>query len=105
RLAKSHEPDSPSALRAEDLAHPEMPPGRPFFVLDGMPDQAGLDALAPGEQLAELRRRAERGGVADWLLYGSVLQRLGRAVSARDAFDRAHAVDPDSLEAKTAAAV
>jgi tetratricopeptide (TPR) repeat protein len=105
RAAKKSDPDSPSAVRAEDLLHPEMPPGRPFYLLADAPEGGDLAALAPGEQLAELERRAEEGAVADWLLYGSVLQRLGRPVAAREAFDRAVALDPASVEAQTAAAV
>jgi tetratricopeptide (TPR) repeat protein len=105
RQAKRRDPDSPSALRAEDLLHPEMPPGRPFFLLAETPEQGDLASLAPGRQLDELERRAKAGGVDEWLLYGSVLQRLGRTVSAREAFDRAVEHDPESIEAQTAAAV
>jgi tetratricopeptide (TPR) repeat protein len=99
------DPDSPAALRAEDLLHPEMPPGRPFFTPAATGPPEGIEELPPGDQLEELRRRAQTGGVEDWLFYGSVLQRLGRPLSARDAFDRAVQREPLSVEARTAAAL
>jgi tetratricopeptide (TPR) repeat protein len=102
--AETADPDTPAALRAEDLLHPQMPPGRPFFLPRGGPP-AGIERLGPQAQLDELERRAERGGVADWLYYGSVLQRLGRPLSARAAFARAVAIDPRSVPARTADAV
>ena len=105
REAERRDPDSEAAIRAEDLLHPEMPPGRPFFVPSQGSPSAGLEDLGPREQLAELERRAQAGGVPEWLLYGSVLQRLGRPVSARMAFDRAVELDPSDLAAQTAAAV
>ncbi len=58
------------------------------------------------QQLDELQRNAESGGGADeWLLYGAALQRVGRPVSARAAFDRALELAPDRLDAQVAAAV
>jgi len=98
------DPDSPSALRAEDLLNPRFVPGRPPFVapLEAPP---GLEGLSPEEQLAELERRAERGGVEERLAYGIALQRVGRPVSAREAFDSALDADPDSVSAEAAAAV
>jgi tetratricopeptide (TPR) repeat protein len=98
-------PDSPAAIRAESLLHPDMPAGRPFFVPSGPVPQelAGLPLLA---QLDELERRAETATEAEpWIRYGAALQRAGRPISAREAFDRAVAVDPESVEARTAAAV
>jgi len=105
REAERRDPDTAAAVRAEDLLHPEMPPGRPFFVPSQGSPSAGLEDLRPREQLAELERRAQAGGVEDWLLYGSVLQRLGRPLSAQAAFDRAVELDPSDLAAQTAAAV
>lgn len=105
REAERRDPDSPAAIRAEDLLHPEMPPGRPFFIPSAGTPAAGLENLGPREQLEELKHRAESGGVLDWILYGAVLQRVGRPVSAREAYDRAVALDPDDLQAQTAAAV
>jgi tetratricopeptide (TPR) repeat protein len=94
--AEEGEPDTPAALRAEDLLHPEMAPGRPFFFPSR--DVVGAD-------LAELERRAESGEVLDLLAYGVALQRVGRPVSAQTAFDNALEGDPRSLEAQVAAAV
>lgn len=105
REALQVEPDSAAAISAESLLHPELPPGRPFFV-PRVPFPAGLDELAPTAQLDRLRADAERTGEEDaWLLYGAGLQRAGEFVSAAAAFDRAAAVAPDSPAALTAAAL
>jgi tetratricopeptide (TPR) repeat protein len=104
REALRAEPDSAAALRAEDLLHPDMAPGRPFFYAPyALPP--GLGELAPSEQLEELERRARSGGVRENLLYGVALQRSGRPVSAQTAFTRAAELDPDSLPARIADAV
>jgi tetratricopeptide (TPR) repeat protein len=102
--AERAEPDSPSALRAEDLLNPQFAPGRPPFVapLEAPP---GLEDLPPEEQLEELRRQAEAGGVDERLVYGIALQRVGRPVSAAEAFASAAEADPESLPAKVAAAL
>jgi tetratricopeptide (TPR) repeat protein len=104
REAKRREPDTPSALRADDLLHPDMAPGYPFFYprFGAPPD---LAHLSPEAQLAALERDARRGGVDANLLYGVALQRIGRTVSARAAFARALALDPESLPAQVADAV
>ncbi len=103
--AKAVEPDSAAAIRAESLLHPEMAAGRPFFV-PGSEAPANLDNLLPLEQLAELQRRAEQEGSVDaWIRYGAALQRAGKPLSAQAAFDAALRLDPESVEAKTAAAV
>jgi tetratricopeptide (TPR) repeat protein len=104
REAKRREPDSPSALRAEDLLHPDMAPGRPFFFPASAAPPA-IVKLPPAEQLQELRRAAARGDAEDNLLYGVALQRIGRPVSALAAFDHALAVEPQSVAAQVAAAV
>jgi tetratricopeptide (TPR) repeat protein len=78
REAVRRDPDTPSAIRAEDLLHPDIAPGRPFFQ--------------PVSDAGPLAR-------------GVALQRAGRPVSALRAFERALAADPDSLEAKVAVAV
>ena len=103
REAERRDPDSPAALTAEDLLHPGMPPGRPFFL----PTRTarGLDRLPPARQLRALAARAKDGDAGDWILYGAALQRAGRPLSARAAFDRALALAPDSVEAEAAAAV
>ena len=76
REAERRDPDTPAAIRAEDLLHPDMAPGRPFFY-------------PASDRLAE----------------GVALQRAGRPVSALRAFERALAAEPDSLEAQVAVAV
>jgi tetratricopeptide (TPR) repeat protein len=102
--AERVDPDSPGALRAEDVLHPEFAPGRPPFVapLDAPPE---LEGLSPEEQLAELERLARDGGVEERLRYGIALQRVGRPVSAREAFARALEADARSLPARVAAAL
>ena len=104
RRAAEVEPDSPSAVRAEDLLHPEMAPGLPSFFTP-LPPPKGLAGLSPQDQLDELERRAEGGGADEWILYGTALQRIGRPVSARAAFQRAVELSPDRLDAQVAAAV
>jgi len=104
RNALEVEPDTPSALRAEDLLHPNMAPGRPFFYPSFAPT-LDLAKDSPAAQLTALRRQAMRGGVRDNLLYGVALQRIGRPVSARVAFARALELDGMSLDARVADAV
>lgn len=102
--AERRDPDSPAALRAEDILHPQFAPGRPPFVA---PLQAppGLEGLSPEEQLARLESDARSGGVEEKLVYGIALQRVGRPESAREAFAAAAETDPSSLPAKVAAAL
>ena len=104
RETESRDPDSPAALRAEDLLHPQMAPGRPPFVAP-FPELPELEGLPPERQLAELERRAETGAVTDWLLLGAAYQRTGRPVSASEAFRRAAELEPESVAARVAAAV
>ena len=104
REAERVEPDSPAALRAEDLLNPQFAPGRPPFVapLAAPPE---LEGLSPEEQLAELERQAEAGGVEERLVYGIALQRVGRPVSASAAFASALEADRTSVPAKVADAI
>jgi tetratricopeptide (TPR) repeat protein len=104
RQALVVEPDTPSALRAEDLLHPDMAPGRPFFYPSFAPT-LDLGKESAAEQLAALRRQAATGDLRDNLLYGVALQRVGRTISAREAFARALELDGDSLDARVADAV
>jgi tetratricopeptide (TPR) repeat protein len=104
RSAARVQPDSPSAIRADDLLHPNFPRGRPFFVPSFPPPRA-LAGLSPPRQLAFLAARARNGGVESKLLYGLALQRLGRPVSARREYDAAVAVAPEDADARVAAAV
>ena len=103
RQAKRRDPDSAPALRADDLLHPDSPPGRPRFVPRSFPEE--LARLRVDRRLRELRRRAEGGGAHQWVLYGSVLEQAGRRISAQRAYDRAVELDPGSLDARVAAAV
>jgi len=104
RRAQSRDPDTPAAVRAEDLLHPDMAPGRPFFFPDVAAPPA-LEGLSATEQLEELERRADGGRLEDLLLYGVALQRVGRPISAQEAFDRALAREPENLDAQVASAV
>jgi tetratricopeptide (TPR) repeat protein len=105
RKAEEIEPDSSAALRAESLLHPEMPAGRPFFV-PAEPLPQDLEGRLPLEQLDALERRAQGSTRATpWIQYGVALQRAGRSLSARDAFDKAVELEPDNPEALVAAAV
>jgi tetratricopeptide (TPR) repeat protein len=104
REALEVQQDTQSALRAEDLLHPDMAPGRPFFYPSFAPT-LDLGKKSAADQLEALRHQAATGGVKDNLLYGVALQRVGRTVSAREAFARALALDAGSLEARVADAV
>ena len=104
REAEARDPDGPAALQSESLLHPNMAPGRPFFITTAQPP-ASLQKLGTAAQEAALRRRAERGGPMDWLVLGTFLQRIERPISARRAYDRALELAPESLSARAAAAV
>lgn len=103
RAAASAEPDSPYAVAAGNLLHPEYARGLPIFVTTA-PLPRGLDELSPAGQLAMLERNAARSVDAK-LLYGVALQRLGRPRSAARVFAAAAREAPASVEAQVAAAV
>ena len=98
------EPDSPYAVLAGNLLSPRLPRGLPTFVPSFTAPNA-ITELPAARQLEALRRRAEAGDVRDLLLYGVGLQRVGRPVSAREAFAEAARVAPRNAEANVAAAV
>jgi tetratricopeptide (TPR) repeat protein len=104
RRAVDVEPDSQSAVRAGDLLHPEMAPGLPSFFTAMEPPE-GLAGKSAQEQLEALEAAARKGGAGEWILYGTALQRVGKPMSARAAFDRALELAPERLDAKVAAAV
>ena len=104
REAKRRDPDTPAALRAEDLLHPDMAPGRPFFY-DDTPPLRELRGLSPLRQVEALEARAAEGGAKAWMQYGIALQRVGRPASAQVAFERALEEAPKSLAAQVAVAV
>jgi tetratricopeptide (TPR) repeat protein len=83
RRAERVDPDTPSAVLAQSLLHPNSPPGLPFFV--------------PSERL-DPRARAQ-------LQRGIEFQRAGRPVSAERAFRAAARAAPDDPDAQVAAAV
>lgn len=103
RAAAASEPDTPYAIAASNLLHPDFARGIPVFVTTApLPD--GFDALAPAAQLESLRRGAERS-VEGKLLYGVALQRLGRPRSAQRVFAAAVRAAPGNVEARVADAV
>jgi Flp pilus assembly protein TadD len=104
RAAKRVDPDTPSAVRAASLLHPEMARGLPTFV-PGFNPPARLAGLAGDRQLAALARAARAPDVHAKLLYGVALQRIGRPLSAERQFAAAAALAPDDPEARVAAAV
>ena len=104
REARRVDPDSLAAVRAGDLLFPGFARGLPVFVPSfGPPPE--LRGLPEAEQLERLRAAAEGGGVRERLLHGVALQRIGRPVSARRAYDAAVEAAPDDVEALVAAAV
>jgi tetratricopeptide (TPR) repeat protein len=104
RSAVDDDPDSAYAVLAGNLLHPELPRGLPAFI-PSFSAPPSVTRLPATRQLAALRSRARRGGARDWILYGVGLQRVGRPLSARRAFERAAALGPRDVEARVAAAV
>jgi tetratricopeptide (TPR) repeat protein len=102
--ARTAQPDTPYAIRAEDLLHPNFPRGLPDFV-PSSPAPPALAGLSPPKQLAYLERAARTGGLQAKLLYGVALQRLGRQLSALQQFRAAAALAPADPEPKVAVAV
>lgn len=104
RATLEAEPDTPYAIVAGNLLHPDLPRGLPGFI-PSFTAPAAISKLPPARQLEALRRAAERGGVRDRLLYGVGLQRVGRPVSAARVFDAAARRFPNDVEAQVAGAV
>jgi tetratricopeptide (TPR) repeat protein len=104
RAAVRADPDTASAVHADDLLHPSFVPGLPEFVPTFAYPQAIARLSAP-RQLAALAAAARKGGVRAKLLYGIALQRLGKPLSAERQFAAAAGLAPDDPEALTAAAV
>ena len=104
RAALRVEPDSASAVRADDLLHPDFAQGVPVFVPTFAPPP-GIEELSPPKQLVALRAAAERPNAHAKLLYGIALQRLGRRLSAERQFAAASRLAPADPEARVAAAV
>jgi tetratricopeptide (TPR) repeat protein len=104
RAALDSEPNTPYAIVAGNLLHPDLPRGLPAFI-PSFSAPAAITKLPPARQLEALRTAAAHGGVREQLLYGVGLQRVGRPVSAARAFDRAARRYPEDIEAQVAAAV
>src|SRR5262249_52265541 len=81
RAALDAEPDTPYAVVAGNLLHPDVPRGLPAFI-PSFSAPVSITQLPPARQLEALRVAAEHGGVREQLLYGVGLQRVGRPVSA-----------------------
>ena len=99
REARDVEPDTPYAVRADDLIHPEFAPGLPTFI-PSFP--FSIQGGTPATQLEWLQTQTSLSGR---LLYGVALQRLGRSVSARRAFADALLLAPNDVDALVADAV
>jgi tetratricopeptide (TPR) repeat protein len=84
RAAKRVAPDTPSAVRAGDLLHPNTPHGLPQF------QPSFTNPTSPAEEL---------------LLKGAQLQQLQRPISAERAYKAALVLAPNDAEANVAAAV
>lgn len=104
RAALEAEPDTPYAIVAGNLLHPNLPRGLPAFI-PPFTAPPRIAALSPARQLEALKRGAQSGGLRELLLYGVGLQRVGRPVSAAMVFERAARRYPHSVDALVAAAV
>ena len=104
RAALEAEPDTPYAVVAGNLLHPDLPRGLPAFI-PSFSAPAPITKLPPARQLEALRVAARHGGLREQLLYGVGLQRIGQPVSAARVFDRASRRYPDDVEAQVAGAV
>lgn len=104
RAVVDSEPDTPYAIVAGNLLHPDLPRGLPAFI-PSFSAPVAITKLAPERQLGALRAAAARGGLREQLLYGVGLQRVGRPVSAARVFDAAAKRHPSEVEAQVAGAV
>jgi tetratricopeptide (TPR) repeat protein len=104
RAVLDEEPDTPYAIVAGNLLHPDLPRGLPALIPSFAAPPA-ITHLPPERQLEALRAAADRGGLRAELLYGVGLQRVGRPVSAARVFDRAARRFPHDVEAQVAGAV
>ena len=104
RAAAEIQPDTLSAVRADDLLHPNFPRGLPQFV-PSVATPKRITRLRADRQLAVLEREARRPSVRAKLTYGAALQRLGKQLSARRVFAAAAELAPRDPEPLTALAV
>jgi tetratricopeptide (TPR) repeat protein len=104
RAALDAEPDTPYAIVAGNLLHPNLPRGLPAFI-PSFTAPTAIGELPPKRQLEALRVAAAEGGVREQLLYGVGLQRVGRSMSAARVFDAAARRFPSDVDAQVAGAV
>ena len=104
RAAVRVQPDSASAVHADDLLHPRFAQGLPVFVPTFAPPGA-IAKLSPPRQLAALAAAARRPDAKAKILYGIALQRLGKPLSAERQYAAAARLAADDPEAQTAAGV
>ena len=104
RAALDAEPDTPYAIVAGNLLHPNLPRGLPAFI-PSFEAPSAIAKLPPERQLEALRARAEDGGVREQVLYGVGLQRVGRPLSAARVFDAAAQRFRHDVDAQVAGAV
>ena len=104
RAARRDEPDTPYAVRADDLLHPQFAPGLPRFV-PAFRQPLQIRVLSAQRQFLALRRAAVRGGARMKILYGVALQELGRPLSAERQFAAAARLAPRNPDARVAEAV
>ncbi len=104
RAVLDDEPDTPYAIVAGNLLHPNLPRGLPAFI-PSFSAPASITRLPPARQLDALHMASDHGGLRPQLLYGVGLQRVGRPVSAAQVFDRAARRYPHDVEAQVAGAV
>jgi tetratricopeptide (TPR) repeat protein len=104
QAAARDQPDTPYAVRAGDLLHPQFAPGLPRYV-PSFEAPLAIRVLPAGRRLAALRRAAAAPDAHAKLLYGSILQELGRPVSAERQFAAAAKVAPTDPDTRVAAAV
>jgi len=105
RAAERLQPDTPYAVHAADILNPRRgPAGLPAFVPSFQAPRR-ITVLPPALQVDALRHAARTGGAHAKILYGVMLQNLGRPVSAERQFAGAAHASPDDPEARVAAAV
>jgi tetratricopeptide (TPR) repeat protein len=105
RATERLQPDTPYAVHAADILNPRRgPAGLPTFVPSFRAPRR-IAVLTPALQVAALRRAAQTGGAQPKILYGVMLQNLGRPVSAERQFAAAARASPNDPEARAAAAV
>ncbi|MDX6515140.1 MAG: hypothetical protein QOH73_806 [Gaiellaceae bacterium] len=102
--AEKVQPDTRSALTAQDLLHPNTVPGMPVFE-PSFETPAAVAALPAPRQLVALRVRARARDPHAKILYAIALAQLGHRVSAEREARAAALLAPNDPEALTAAAV